>query len=473
MPNFKLNEKITSPVTGRTYVVVECKDAAGQSFISFCDGSDGKCYFLKKPMKAVVPDPKVVGEEAAEIHQKKWNDWYERKSLIYTFICRSVGEESPCVPILDFFRWGSEFVAVYQKIDASSLTIPDVNALPENEKLTLLRDIVCGCTPLYDQGVVHSDLKPDNILIQRSEGCGWKIRIIDIDDCYKSKHPYQEPGELIGTAEYWSPEMKAFNQDLLEYMDDEDYKQKIDEYSQKLTTKSDIFTIGILFCEYLTGMRPQTVDGLDVCKMEDDSELKLPEGIPSYIEPLIRKMLRYDYMSRPTMDQVRYELNQIINPAQPKESPLITVKGRDVTMALKPGSPIGAQIFYTTDGSDPTTSSIRYDGPFIVSESVTKVKAIAAIPDKPITHQIPIAWMPISPKMVKAPILHYRFGTVSIECEPGCKVYYTDDGSKPTNTSKLYTEPFDTPDTTKFHYRAICIDEEGRESPEGNQLKRP
>lgn len=125
-----------------------------------------------------------------------------------------------------------------------------------------------------------------------------------------------------------------------------------------------------------------------------------------------------------------------------------------------------AEIYYTTDGSDPTTSSNLYTTPIFV-ESSQVIKAICVDGEKTsdvATFEYSI--VPITPTYMPQPIVSQNTGTYSgsvqvdiaaatpplgyLVCEP--EIYYTTDGSdpvtNPNGTAKLYTEPLTFTETT-------------------------
>ncbi len=75
--------------------------------------------------------------------------------------------------------------------------------------------------------------------------------------------------------------------------------------------------------------------------------------------------------------------SKLITVGGPPSLPRFETAGREFTdkqrVAFKPGKP-GQMIFYTTDGSEPTTQSTRYKGPFEISESTT-IRAITYAPN--------------------------------------------------------------------------------------------
>ena len=99
----------------------------------------------------------------------------------------------------------------------------------------------------------------------------------------------------------------------------------------------------------------------------------------------------------------------------------------------------GATLYYTTDGSDPTTESTRYTSPIPVSHNMT-IKAIATYEDMQTSD---VASLVINSFKVEMPVIQFANLQVYISCTtPDATIYYTLDGSDPTGASGImYTEP--------------------------------
>ena len=114
----------------------------------------------------------------------------------------------------------------------------------------------------------------------------------------------------------------------------------------------------------------------------------------------------------------------------------------------------GSTIHYTTDNSEPTTTSTAYTGPFSVT-SPTTVKAIA-------THGEldPSVVAELSIPQVATPIIQNNGNNaVSITTETvGATIYYTTDGTTPTTSSTEYTVPL-TENISGVTIKAIAVKE--------------
>ena len=117
----------------------------------------------------------------------------------------------------------------------------------------------------------------------------------------------------------------------------------------------------------------------------------------------------------------------------------------------------GATIYYTVDGSTPTTSSAVYSAPIVVSATSLTIRAFAAATgyqSSPIvvgTYQI--QGTAATPTFTPASGTSFS-STLSVsiaDATPSASIYYTTDGSTPTTASQLYSGPFTISATTTVH----------------------
>lgn len=103
-----------------------------------------------------------------------------------------------------------------------------IGKLPQDKGLQVARQLCAGLGAAHDKGVIHRDLKPANIML---DGKG-QVRITDFGIAGVAE---QIRDVQSGTPAYISPEQLA---------------------GKEVTARSDIYALGTVLCELLTGKRP-------------------------------------------------------------------------------------------------------------------------------------------------------------------------------------------------------------------------
>jgi len=165
--------------------------------------------------------------------------------------------------------------------------------------------------------------------------------------------------------------------------------------------------------------------------------------------------------SSTTGDLVYLYVQKDAGPAAPKFSPEAGTYTTAQTVTITAGE--GATIYYTLDGSEPTTASSVYSAPISVANSTT-INAIAVKDEK--TSAVATAAYVIKPA---APTASLATGTqveyattVTLTAADGLTIYYTTDGTDPTTDASAYTEPIAIKDNITL--KAIAVDANGNAS---------
>ena len=268
--------------------------AGGMSKVTFAE-KGGKEYFIKEFLSPKYPLPDSPGSEKIKAQKRKACEVFEKHHReLNKKIGTKVSLGGNLVFAVDFFRSGTCYYKVTEKIDTTSLTCEEISRLPFEKILLIAKSVCHSIRILHDLNIVHGDLKPDNILIKKTS-MGFSGKLIDFDDSFFSGNPPTDRESLVGTPEYYSPEQAA-------YIMDEDEEIA----GNTLTLRSDIFTFGIILCEYFTGTKPilPTDYSSTWNCIENGKSFLWGKQISLDIANLIRKMLAQNPKERPTIQDV-------------------------------------------------------------------------------------------------------------------------------------------------------------------------
>jgi serine/threonine-protein kinase len=115
---------------------------------------------------------------------------------------------------------------------------PDHRMAPR-AAMGLSRQICRGLQAAHEQGIIHRDIKPQNVLIDHKG----EVKLMDfgIARMAESKEGMTQVGLIVGTPHYMSPEQVQGNQ---------------------LDARSDVYSMGVMLYEILSGMKPFTSSSL-------------------------------------------------------------------------------------------------------------------------------------------------------------------------------------------------------------------
>lgn len=274
-------------------ILEDFKVAGGTSKVTFAERG-GKEYFIKEFLSPKYPTVDSPGSEKVKAQKRKACEEFEKHHKeLNARISSKVGTGGNLVAAVDFFREGPCYFKVTEKVDVSSLTCKEISSLSTDKLLIICKSVCHSVKILHDLNIVHGDLKPDNILIKKTSA-GYSGKLIDFDDSYFTGVPPKHEC-LVGTPEYYSPEQAA-------YIMDED-----EEISgTTLSLKSDIFSLGIIFCEYLTGRKPlfdSRYSSTWSC-VADDGKIKFSGALSNDFEEVLHKMLSLNPINRPSIGEV-------------------------------------------------------------------------------------------------------------------------------------------------------------------------
>ena len=153
-------------------------------------------------------------------------------------------------------------------------------ALTLKRALTLLQSIAAGVAVAHQAGLIHRDLKPGNILLSKDGN----VKITDFGIArHIAEAGLTEPNSVWGTSHYISPEQAL---------------------GQQLSTSTDIYSLGVMLYQMLTGRLPyQGDDPVAVALAHIQQPVPALQSviptIPTSIAHLVQRMMAKNAIYRP------------------------------------------------------------------------------------------------------------------------------------------------------------------------------
>jgi serine/threonine protein kinase len=225
-------------------------------------------------------------------------------------------EQDRIVTLYTVLEEGEHLALVLRFIDGQPLSdrIETQGALPVDFVLSCARDILPALDFAHERGVIHRDIKPQNILVTRQGRCFLTDFGIAVTS---SQERVTLGGAAIGTPYYMSPEQITKPSDLT---------------MEKRGYRTDIYSFGVVLFEMLTGRLPFGHDsGIEEtfsiqqkhCFEPPPSLRTLRGDIPPAIEAVVLRSLEKDPAARPqNCSELLAELEAAARGAMPRPTVL-------------------------------------------------------------------------------------------------------------------------------------------------------
>jgi serine/threonine-protein kinase len=185
------------------------------------------------------------------------------------------------VPIFAVEEAGDYVFFVMAFVDGETLgqRIRARGPMPPTELTTLLREISWGLAYAHGQGIVHRDVKADNILLEAGSN---RALIADFGIARVAEASGTNPNEILGTAEYMSPEQAS---------------------GEHVDHRSDIYSLGIVAFYALSGQLPFEGHSTAAVLAKQITQPAPPiaevsEGVPSRLARAVDRCLAKDRSAR-------------------------------------------------------------------------------------------------------------------------------------------------------------------------------
>lgn len=185
------------------------------------------------------------------------------------------------------------------------------------EMLGLVLDILAGLDHAHQQGIVHCDIKPENILLTLTPR-GWVARISDFGIARLSQEVNESAMGHSGSPAYMAPE-RFYNQHPL---------------------TSDLYAVGVILYEMLLGKRPFSGTPMELMVAHMNQSPVIPEDVPESIRAVVLKSLQKLAPKRfQSAQAMRQAIGQIYQTCREERIAAVPL-GRKVLPAPVPAPPL-------------------------------------------------------------------------------------------------------------------------------------
>lgn len=139
-------------------------------------------------------------------------------------------------------------------------------ALEWKETVHFTKQIAKALAHAHERGIIHRDIKPQNIMLLRDG----TIKVGDFGIAALENELYENNGQAVGSIHYIAPEQAR---------------------GESPDARSDIYSLGVVMYEMLTGMLPYTGDTIaEIALKHMNGELKTPHEIDPFIPPELERI---------------------------------------------------------------------------------------------------------------------------------------------------------------------------------------
>ncbi len=195
-----------------------------------------------------------------------------------------------------FYEDKTSFILM-EYVDGSVLTdFIKKNQLPTKQRVFIIGKLAAALFAVHKKGILHRDIKPGNVVLTKQ----LEPKLLDFGIARTVDSSLTMEHEVLGSPAYMSPEGFAIS-------------------SSKLTPQSDIFSLGVLAYELLTGQKPFIADTINeitqaIQYSKPIAPSKINPEVSEKVERVIGKMLEKQLADRYySADQIIAELAESEN----------------------------------------------------------------------------------------------------------------------------------------------------------------
>ena len=265
---------------------------------------NGKTFFVKKMLSPVRPaNAADLPAEKYRMRVQRFEQALAAKRSMYQAIADADKSGVITIPC-EIIEYQNHICAISEFV-AGNVKPEQVCQLTDWQKIVILRTLTMAVWNLHRANVVHSDMKPSNILFtQMPDNPACIMKLIDFDSSFIKSAPPKTSEEVCGDLAYFAPEV---------------LRQSCGEFVT-LDERVDIFAMGLVFHYLWTGKLPSrsSTNTISECLLSGES-IELDLSIPLAIRKTIERMIDVQPENRLTCPVI-YEILGIQLKKFPKRS---------------------------------------------------------------------------------------------------------------------------------------------------------